>query len=58
MMRIRAAEPSGWALDPGTQFLLDGNVKFRVWAPFAPKVELTLLGSSEECIPMEREEFG
>jgi maltooligosyltrehalose trehalohydrolase len=57
-MRTRTAEPSGWALDPGTQFLQDGNVRFRVWAPSASRMELTLMGKGEERIPMQREDFG
>jgi maltooligosyltrehalose trehalohydrolase len=57
-MRTRTAEPSGWVLDPGTQFLQDGNVRFRVWAPFSPRAELVLLRDGEERIRMERGRFG
>ena len=56
--RSRMSGRTGWTLDPGTQFLTDGNVRFRVWAPFAKKVDLVLHRDGEERIRMETGRFG
>jgi maltooligosyltrehalose trehalohydrolase len=57
-MPARKAGPSDWALDPGTRFLSDGNVRFRVWAPALAKTELVLIGDGKERVPLESEPSG
>ena len=42
-----------WDLSLGAQPLGDGLVRFVVWAPFASKVAVRILGNDERLVPME-----
>lgn len=47
-----------WDLTLGAQPMGDGLVRFVVWAPFAEKVAVRIVGKPERLVPMEQGERG
>ena len=48
----------GWQLDLGATLLLDGNVRFRVWAPRCREVSLVLSHRGGNPVPLTAEANG